>query len=432
MLRVLVISYYFPPCTGAPSWRPFSWAENFSKYGIKPFIITRNWNGDESTWEDFIKENKAPAQLKKSELFDVLYLPSKTYRLNLWIQNNKWLGKIFGNVYFFLLGAIGRFNTEVDGFLSFKDQIVNQLKENDYDAVVITSPPSNLLELIPIIKKHTDAVLVADIRDLWNNMMLSIPYHPAFKQKIWDLFYSNYYRKWLKEVDLVTVIVEPFVNVMRRFTKAPVHIVYNGYESNLFASMRKQRSSKFVFSVIGSLYPQQDLSILLDGLNEFVADKSSDQVNIRFIGATSLPEVANKIIESIPSEYLYISGRVSKSEALQETLNAHVLSYSGWKGVRGIISTKVFDYIASGNYILIAPGDDDALDGLVKECNCGSTANSTIEFVAILNELYATWLKKGDVFVDGDQEKITFYSRENQARIMAGLIHDAVKRKSST
>ena len=86
MLRVLVISYYFPPCTGAPSWRPFSWAENFSKHGIKPFILTRNWNGDESTWDDFIKENKTPPQLKKSYQYDVLYFPSKTYRLNQWIQ----------------------------------------------------------------------------------------------------------------------------------------------------------------------------------------------------------------------------------------------------------------------------------------------------------------------------------------------------------
>jgi hypothetical protein len=430
MLRVLVISYYFPPCTGAPSWRPFSWAENFSKHGIKPFILTRNWSGDESTWDDFVKENKSPAQLKQTELFDVLHLPSKTYRFNLWMHRHKWLAGLCGNIYFFGLGALGRFNTEVDGRLSFQNQIIHQLKENTYDAVIVSSPPSNILELIPVIKKHSDAVVVADIRDLWNNMMLSVPYKPTFKQKIWDLFYSTYYKKWLKEVDLVTVIVEPFVNVMRRFTKAPVHIVYNGYESKMFASMRKERSTKFVFSIIGSLYPQQDLSILLDGLNEFIADKSSDLVNIRFIGATSLPEVSDIIVKSLPAEYLHISGRVNKSEALQETLNAHVLSYSGWKGVRGIISTKAFDYIASGNYVLIAPGDDDALDALVKESKCGSTANSTNEFVATLNELYATWLKTGDVFVEGDREKIIFYSREKQAEIMAGLIHEAVNKKS--
>ncbi|MBK9638581.1 MAG: hypothetical protein IPO63_12490 [Bacteroidetes bacterium] len=139
--------------------------------------------------------------------------------------------------------------------------------------------------------------------------------------------------------------------------------------------------------------------------------------------------MSERIIRAIPSDFLYVSGRVSKKEALQETLNAHVLSYSGWKGVRGIISTKAFDYIASGNYVLIAPGDDDALDALVKECKCGSTANTIDEFVTTLNALYASWDEKGDVFVEGDHDKIAFYSREKQAEIFAKYIDDLVKSK---
>ncbi len=429
MIKVLVVTYYFPPCTGAPSWRPFSWAENFGKHQIKPFILTRNWSGKESTWDDFIRENKTPSHLKSFDEYDVLYLPSKTYKFNSWLQKRKWIGNLFGNVYFFILGLMGRFNTEVDGWLAFKDEVISQVKDNKYDAVVVSSPPSNILELIPIVKRNCNAVVIVDIRDLWNNLILSNTYRPGFKQKIWDSFYASYYKKWLGEVDMVTVIVEPFVDVIRKFTSAPVHIVYNGFESSMFSTMKKMRSGKFVFSVVGSIYPQQDLTILLDGLNVFIKDKSSDRVNIRFVGASSLPEVSERIIRAIPSDFLYISGRVSKSEALQETLNAHVLSYSGWKGVRGIISTKAFDYIASSNYVLIAPGDDDALDALVKECNCGSTANTVDEFVSTLNELFASWNENGDVFVKGDHEKIAFYSREKQAEIFAKHIKDLVKSK---
>ena len=57
MKRVLVICYYFPPCNGAPAWRPYSWAKNFHLHGIRPTILSRHWSGEENTWEDFIKEN---------------------------------------------------------------------------------------------------------------------------------------------------------------------------------------------------------------------------------------------------------------------------------------------------------------------------------------------------------------------------------------
>ncbi|MBK9638580.1 MAG: hypothetical protein IPO63_12485 [Bacteroidetes bacterium] len=288
MIKVLVVTYYFPPCTGAPSWRPFSWAENFGKYQIKPFILTRNWSGNESTWDDFIRDNITAPHLMNFDEYDVLYLPSKTYKFNKWLQKRKWIANLFGNVYFFILGLMGRFNTEVDGWLAFKDEVISQVKDNKYDAVVVSSPPSNILELIPLIKRNCNAIVIADIRDLWNNLILSNPYRPSFKQKIWDGFYSSYYKKWLREVDMVTVIVEPFVDVIRKFTIAPVHIVYNGFESSMFSTMKKVRSGKFVFSIVGSIYPQQDLTILLDGLNEFIKDKSSDKVNIRFVGATFL------------------------------------------------------------------------------------------------------------------------------------------------
>jgi hypothetical protein len=136
--------------------------------------------------------------------------------------------------------------------------------------------------------------------------------------------------------------------------------------------------------------------------------------------------VANRVKAVIPTEFLTITGRVSKQMALQETLDADVLSYCGWKGVKGIVSTKAFDYVASGNYVLIAPGDDDALDNLILECECGISVNSVEEFVGKMEELYNYWLLNGELKKVGNREKIEFYSRENQACIMANYINELV------
>lgn len=429
MKKVLILSYYFPPCNGAPSWRPYSWVTNFNKHGLRPFIITRHWTGLENTWDDFIEPNHQPPELVTHEQYDVLYVPSRRYKLYDVIFSKEWIRKISGNIYFFLLGMLGRFNTEVDVYLAFKDHLKNHLSHNKYDAVIISSPPSNILELIRVVKKNSDAAVIADIRDLWNNLMLTVPYKPSLKQRIWDFFYSTYYRIWLKEVDLITVIIEPFAEILNKLSKCPVEVVYNGYESVLFDKLKKSPSNKFTFSVVGNLYPEQDLTVMMSGLHLFLKDKSPEDVQIRFIGAASLPKIGAVIIKQIPADFLHISGRISKEEALQETLDAHVLSYCGWKGVRGMISTKAFDYIASGNYVLIAPGDDDALDKLIQECNCGSSVNSPEDFYDTLERLYQEWRKNGKLLYKGNKEKIEFYSREQQAERMANLIEKLIVEK---
>ncbi len=423
MKQVLILCYYFPPCNGAPSWRPYSWVQHFHKHSFYPTIITRHWTGKESTWDDFLVPNKTPLRHVKEPHYEAWLLPSRRYWFNGILERNSFLRKLLGNIYFLTLAALGRFNTEVDARLTFNSFLKKHLKTHRYDAVIISGPPSNIFELISTVKKHSDAWIVADIRDLWHNLMLTVPYRPALKQRVWDFFYARSYKKWLSMVNLVTVIIEPFKEVLKPLTDTPVEVVYNGFEAGMFSAMKKNPGGKFVFSVVGNIYPQQDMHILLEGLREFLKDKSSEEVAVRFIGAGALPEVAAVISKSLPAEFLHLSARVSKEEALQETLNADVLSFCGWTNVRGMISTKAFDYIASGNYILIAPGDQDALDKLVAECKCGKSVNAVPEFVETLNSLFEQWKEKGSLPRMGDKDRIHFYSREHQVQVMAELLN---------
>jgi len=419
MKRVLVICYYFPPCNGAPAWRPYSWAKNFHLHGIRPTILSRHWSGEENTWEDFIKENNTPPKIENHEHFDLISLPSKSMFINKLIEKHSFLGRICGNIYFLILAIFGRFNTEVDVYYAFKDYLKDHLKNNSYDAVLISSPPSNVLKLISIVKEYSRASVIIDFRDLWNNLLLTIDYKPHFKQRIWDFLYKKYYKIWLKDVDLITVINEPFKEVISSLTSSPVKLVHNGYESDIFSQLKRSTLTKFTFSVIGNIYPEQDISIMLGGLKIFLSNKSPNEVEVKFIGVSSIPSVAEKVKASVPSDFLVISGRVSKHDALQATLDTHVLSFCGWTGVRGMVSTKAFDYIASGNFVLIAPGDNDILDELIKECECGVSVFSVQDFVSELNSLFDDWKSNKLTNIQGNKEKIEYYSREKQAEVMA-------------
>ena len=422
MKKVLVLTYYMPPCNGAPSWRPYSWAQNFHLHGWFPVVVTRHWQGDESSWEDFLRDNHRPIRHERNSQFEQYSLPTKRFRLNDILDSKGLHKRLLANLYYFVLGLAGRFNSEIDADLTFRKFVMELLDKDKFDAILVTSPPSVIMRLIPDIRRKTDAVIVADIRDLWNNMLLRENYAPSFKQKIWDFLYSSYYKRWLKKVDAITVIVDQFVPVISKLSPAPVHVIYNGYESYLFESVNRDRKDKFYFSVVGNVYPEQDLSVMLKGLSVFLADKSPEEINVRFIGVDALGDIGAGVRKEVPAEFLTITGRVSKEMAVYETANATVLSYPGWKGVKGIISTKMFDYIASGNRILIAPGDGDIIDAMVSDSGAGKSVDDVDAFVSLLEQWFMEWKQTGDLSTGSENEKIRFYSRENQAKRMAALL----------
>lgn len=425
-LKALILAYYFPPCNGAPAWRPYSWATNFPKHNIYSTVITRHWNGNESTWNDIIKDNTASPVYRKYNGYETYYLPTRKSILIKLFEKNYTLLYPLRKIVYLLLNSLGQLNTEVDAYLTFRDFLKHHLNNYKYDVVIITYPPPNIAKLGEIVKKYSSAKLVLDFRDLWNNLLLENDYQPGFKQKYFDFLFNIYHKKWLKFPDLITAVVAPFEDILKKLTSTPVKIIYNGYEQDLFNKIRKIESKKFRFTVVGTIYPKQDCNILIHGLNLFLSNKNPEDVIINFIGLSSIPEVERKITESIPSEYLNITHRVSKEQAIFYTFNSEVLFYPGWKGVRGIISTKAFDYIASGNKIILAPGDDDVLDNLILSTQSGKIVNDSHEFEVVLNEWFQEWKTNGFLKGDNDYSEVAHYSRENQAATLANLLHNLV------
>jgi hypothetical protein len=420
--KVFVLAYYFPPNNGAPAWRPYSWAREFHKHGINATFLTRNWLGTENNWEEILKPNNRPSTYRNHEHYDLFSVPTKQHFLLKKHLNTSIFNLIINKVAYLYLNLLGYFNPEIDGSITFKKFVKNHFKHNSYDAIVISTPPANMFKFAKWFKENTNAKVIFDFRDLWNNEMLSVNYSPNLKMWFLDKLKKYYHRKWLKYADTSTVIIGAFNSILSKISAKNFYVVYNGYEKYLFSNIKKDKSNIFRFAVVGSIYSGQNLNIMLDGLTLFLKNKDLNQISLRFIGINMVREVADLIRDKLPSEITLITDRVDKETALSETINSDVLFYSGWQQYKGIISTKAFDYIASGNKILIAPGDGDVLDDLVLSTNTGEIANSVDEFVVILDKWYADWVKDGYLLSNGNIDKIDFYSREQQAEIMANII----------
>src|ERR1700722_6727737 len=80
MEKVLIISYFFPPCNLTASQRAQSWANYLSQFGYKPVVITRRWDHPISHLSDVSKETPPEVLHEDNGNYEVYYLP---YRPNL-------------------------------------------------------------------------------------------------------------------------------------------------------------------------------------------------------------------------------------------------------------------------------------------------------------------------------------------------------------
>ena len=67
---------------------------------------------------------------------------------------------------------------------------------------------------------------------------------------------------------------------------------------------------------------------------------------------------------------------------------------------------------------MVAPGDNDVIDNLVRKSGRGYIANDAREFASSLREVYELW-QNGNYKVEQPAEWEQFYSREKQAELLA-------------
>ncbi len=422
MNRVLVISYYFPPCNIVAAQRAKSFAENFKRHGLHPVIVTRHWTGDENSTAGYESENLDPPEEIETEAYTLIKLP---YRAQLDSRFHRALLKTRPTklVLYAFLYLFGTINPKCNTFPAFYDFLRGYLRDNPIDYILVTVFPMNTIKLGSRLAMEFNIPFIVDFRDLWDNSQLSANYRPALPERIQNFFYEFYLRRWLRKVRLISMVSEPLGDEIKKIAPdVPRIVVTNGYESSLFGGPVSETippKHTFEFSVIGTLEPKLDLSILLEGLRLFLRDKDHSQIRLNFIGADVFPEIGDILRKELPPEITVATGRIARDEAIRRMLRSHVLFHAGWHGYRGMASGKIYEYLGARRNVLIAPNDHDVMERMITETNAGKLADTPEQFAAIMNDWFEEWKANGTLRYRGDGSKIEAYTRENQAEKLA-------------
>ena len=250
--------------------------------------------------------------------------------------------------------------------------------KNDPDIkLVLSSGPPHTVHLIAsTIVKKSGLPFVADFRDPW----IYIDYYSEIKRSFLTVALDKYLEgKVLRKADAITVIGpscrDQIVNHHKDINTQKTHIIYNGFDPDVY-SVREVDPPKdlFILTYIGNLPFNRYTPSFYQAIAELKDENKIEpkKFQVHFYGnvdAAVRKEISDFNIEDI----LYFHEFVPHQQAIKAILQSHLLLLliNDTPTKKGIVPGKMFEYLATGRYILgIGPTEGDAVD-VFNETACG-------------------------------------------------------------
>ena len=293
-----------------------------------------------------------------------------------------------------------------------------------FDLVLCSTFNEFPLSLSYKIAQKLNIPLVCDVRDLIEQFG-SVNYsHNAFAGNAFNRFFVSLLRnKRLRKRNFVlsraaaVTTVSPWHKEFLGKINSNVHLIYNGYSSDIFSPFQKKSST---FDII---YTGRFLDSNTHSLNMcFEAVEQLDIKDIRLVWYTDSKsqQTIKKALERHPKcmECAEINDMVSIQKVpnlLAESSVVLVLNYNSEANhTKGIMTTKFFEAVGMEKPVLCVRGDDGCLSKVIEETNAGVAAKTTEDIKAFITEKYTEWQKNG--FTKQNVRNKEYFCRENQAQ----------------
>jgi len=365
MLRVLVISYYWPPAGGPGVQRVLKFVKYLPLFGIEPIVLTVEEGDFPTIDESLIEEipNSVPVyQTKVWEpyyLFRLLTGRSKYERIPI-----AFLGGSQSRTVQDRLSSWIRRNIFIpDARIGWYPYAAKKAKQivsyRNIDLVFSSGPPHSLHLIAKRIKKKHNIPWVADFRDPWTDLF----YYQGQKRlnlvKKLDLWFEQ---SVLSTADQIITVSPGVKFLLEKKVKKPIDVIYNGYDEEDFQDIPKaDYTSERQITYIGNMASSQIPFSLFTALKQ-VVNGSETSYRLQFIG-----NVHNQVYEEITNHSLdditSFLGYVSHQKAIEAMLHSAflLLVIPDTEENLGIVTGKLFEYLrARVPIILLGPPECDA------------------------------------------------------------------------
>lgn len=361
-MKALIVSFYFPPAGGGGVQRPLKFATHLPELGIETHVLAP----DDPKWVHTDEELQPPTQawihrarnLSPDGRLPADELHRATAAARLLVQT-----KLFGRR---LLVP----DENVMWTLTAVPAAVRIVREEGIDVVLTTSPPGSVHLVGAAVQRLTGVRWVADLRD-------SLLAHPHRRADSAALKAKEHMRRAVarlvaRRADAIVTAAAAITEETRSLSpRAAVTTITNGCDFDDFRGIEHRPSQRFRITHTGSFFGRRDPRPFLTAL----AGSGLDVV-ARFVGdfRAADREWANALDLGDRLELIPFAPRRRALE-LQRDSEALLLLIPEADGRgKGVLSGKVFEYLAAERPILAAVPLDGAAAALIHETGAGVVA----------------------------------------------------------
>ncbi len=389
--KLLIISYRFPPMNAIASRR---WNEMipYLEEEFDVYVFTMNSKGDLPC---FLNEGKI-----KRVGFQKNYEVEGEYKTSF---IHKIVNKFTNEIQTFE-------STWVSWFWNYKTPLLEYFDEIQPEIVITTVGPYSTALFAKMLRwKKRNFKWLCDVRDPGYIYQL---YTKNFLQKLVDKLIE----KWLfKDTDLLIATIGDSMKIaLEKLHSKRVYQIFNGYIKGDYSKIKKS-NDKTILYYAGRIYPHREgsLKLLLSSIRDFPdvefninlmaqpnRKKAIIQITKNFHNVNVLPPVSASKVSN--------SARQCDILVLLENIEPHD------DIDLGVITGKLFGYLPYIAPILAICSKRSNISEILFETKKGITTDLHDEICQFVNGHYKNYT--------GDDDKISYYSREQQANQLIQLI----------
>ena len=416
-MKVLIITYYWPPAGGSGVQRWLKFVKYLQDFGIEPIVYTVDNANYPKEDDSLISEIPKNITVLKNPIFeptDVFFWKQKGVKKKDVANstNNSLLSFIRGN--FFIP------DPKIFWVKSSVKFLQNYLKDHPIDVIISTGPPHSMHLIAQKISKKNNIKWIADFRDPWTDLY----YNNEFKQ----LSFAKEKNKKLEKsvLENANCVLTVSNSLKKDFLKTAknVAVITNGFDSEVLQDENVVLDSKFTISYIGLLPKQSNPVVFFKVLKKLcdANDEFKNDVQLLFVGDIS-SEVRLEIEKNNLAEITQIKGYVPHKESIEFQKKAQVLLLliPNVPKSAGILTGKLFEYITAKRPILALGPENGDLAVILQNTNAGvvidhqNEAKLSIEILRLYQQF-----KEGNLTVNS--KNLAQFHRKNLTEQLASII----------
>lgn len=425
--KVLILTYYWPPAGGAGVQRWLKFVKYISQMGFEPHIYTPE-NPEAPAFDDsLLKDVPSNAKIIKRSIwepFSIFKKLTKTkgnFNAGFLSEEKKnkenWTEKLamFVRANIFIPDAKMFWIRPSTRFLK------KYIQDEKIEIIISTGPPHSLHLIALKLKRKLDVKWIADFRDPWTNIDF---YKDLPTLKSVDKRHHMLEKEVLQKADKIIVVGAQMKKEFQELLPlANIEVITNGFDSEIaqnaildkkfsilhVGSINADRSHESFYKALHDLLRENDV------LKEFFELKLVGKVDFtarEYISKYKLEEFT-KFINYVP--YTEIS-------KIQQTARILYLPVNNTPNAKGILTGKLFEYLAAKRPIIAQGPQDGDLAQILKETNAGFIFNFDDE-ILIKEEIerqFQLFLKNETNFNSQGIEK---YSRETLSTELVDILN---------